>query len=212
MLIVSSLSFAQDSSKDYEVMKSMSIPYEEGHLSDLSFTCEGKAYIKIFLGITTYDAQNFWNDIIVLTQKHKIFDIHIFINSPGGSVTAGLAIADQITKARNFGCKVTAHASGIVASAAVPIFAACDVRIAGEGTVFMVHEASLWKYLAEEKVKDLRAQVAMMELLEKNYIGKLVRHSKLTYDEWKAMEGQISYFTAEEAKRYGIVDIVEVEK
>jgi len=213
MLLVPSFTLAAEATTDSnEVKKSMQVPYEEGSLSALSFVYANKAYIKLFSVLTVYDAQSLWNDMVIITEKYHITDIHIFISSPGGSAFAGLSLADQILAMKKIGCHITAHASGIIASAAVPVFAVCDHRIAGEDTFFMVHEASIWKLFAEEKVKDLEAQLAMMKLLEKSYINKLVKHSKLSFDEWKAMEGKTSYFTAEQAKEYGIVDEIDSEK
>lgn len=205
---VDAVKVEEEVEKDH-IAKSMVIPNEEGALSNLSFLCKNMAYIKIWGGLTVYDAQNLWNDIVILTEKHGVTEIHLFINSPGGDAFAGLALADEIQRAHNRGCKLIAHASGIVASAAVPVFAMCSERIASQDTVFMVHEAALWKYLAQEKVKDLKAQVKMMEILQKKYIGKLVQRSNLSFEEWAEKESKISYFTAQEAKEWGLVDKIE---
>jgi len=192
-----------------KIRRSMTVPNPEGSLSGLSFLCKGKGYATLWGGLTSYDAKNIWNDIVIMTAVHQITEIHLFINSPGGDAFSGLALADEITRAQNNGCKIIAHASGLVASAAVPIFAVCSERIAGEGTIFMVHEASVWKLFAQEQAKDLKAQVAMIEILEKKYIGQLVKHSKLSFDEWYNKQIQISYFTAEQAKEWGLVDRIE---
>ena len=83
--------------EEYEKLKS---PY--GELSGLTFVCGDSAYVKVFSGITSGDVVNLWNDFIVL-QHLKIFDVHISINSPGGDAFAGLAIADEINRAKNNG-------------------------------------------------------------------------------------------------------------
>ena len=76
---------------------------------------------------------------------------NLFIISPGGDAFSGLALADQIERVERKGFRVTAHASCIIASAAVPAFAVCDKRLAAPGTIFMVHEATLWKYGRDAK-------------------------------------------------------------
>ncbi|GAF84887.1 unnamed protein product, partial [marine sediment metagenome] len=151
-----------DISTEDKIHRSMEIENPNGELSNLTFISAGKAYIKIFSGLSTSDVTHLWNDFIVLDAM-DVKDAHIFINSPGGAVFAGIALADEILRARADGFTVTGHASGIVASAAVPVFAVCTTRFASIGTVFMVHQASMFKY-GYENSDDLRAQTEMMEL------------------------------------------------
>ena len=192
-----------------QIGRSMEIPNPDGELSQLSFIVGGKAFIKIFSGLSVADVQYLWNDIIFLENETDIRDLNIFINSPGGDAFSGLALADQIERAKNKGFKVTAHASGIIASAAVPVFAVCDVRLAAPGCVFMVHEAALWKWPGRETASDIRSQNDLMELFRERYIGKLVDNSNLSKDEWEAMEKKTTWFSAETAKKYGLVDRIE---
>ena len=137
------------------VNKSMEVANPEGRLSQLSFIANDKAFVKIFSGLSVADVTRLWNDLVVLENNTEIRDVNLFINSPGGDAFSGLALADQIERARRKGFKVTAHASGIIASAAVPVFAVCDVRLAAPGTIFMVHEAALWKWPGRETASDI---------------------------------------------------------
>jgi len=132
------------------INKSMEVSNPEGHLSQLSFTVKDKAFIKIFSGLSVADVTRLWNDLIFLENNTSIRDVNLFINSSGGDAFSGLALADQIERAKRRGFHITAHASGIVASAAVPVFAVCDARLAAPGTIFMVHETSLWKWPGRE--------------------------------------------------------------
>ena len=191
------------------VHKSMEVENPEGRLSALSFIANDKAFVKIFSGLSVADVTRLWNDIVVLENNTTIRDIRIFINSPGGDAFSGLALADQIERAKRKGFKVTAHASGIIASAAVPVFSVCSVRLAAPGTIFMVHEAALWKWPGRETASDIRSQNDLMQLLRERYIGKLVANSKLSKDEWEALEKQTTWFSADVAKKYGIVDEIE---
>ena len=90
------------------------------------------------------DVTRLWNDLIFLENNTSIRDVNLFINSSGGDAFSGLALADQIERAKRRGFHITAHASGIVANAAVSVFAVCDVRLEAPGTIFMVPETSLW--------------------------------------------------------------------
>jgi ATP-dependent protease ClpP protease subunit len=169
---------SQHDDKD-RVTKSMEVPNQEGHLSQLSFISQNKAFVKIFSGLSVSDVTRLWNDLVVLEENTNIRDVNLFINSPGGDAFSGLALADQIERARRKGFRITAHASGIVASAAVPVFAVCNERLAAPGTIFMVHEAALWKWPGRETASDIRSQNDLMSLLRDRYIGKLTSNYKL---------------------------------
>lgn len=193
------------------VVKSMSVQNPEGYFSSMTFIIseKKKAFMKLYAGITTSDVTSFWNDFIMLKETTDIRDVTILISSPGGDAFSGMALADLITNAINDGFAVTCTASGIVASAAVPIFASCSHRIAAAGTIFMVHEAALWKWPGRETASDIRAQGELMNLLQDRYISSLVNHSKLTKEEWENMEGRTTWFSAEQAKEYGVVDEIK---
>ncbi len=191
------------------IHKSMEIPNQEGSLSSMSFISKNEAFIKLFSSLTVGDVSSLWNDIWVLKKNTNIRNLHLFINSPGGDAFSGLALADQIERAKREGFHVTAHASGIVASAAVPVFAVCDERLAAPGTIFMVHETSVWKWPGRETASDIRSQNRLMELIRDRYIGKLTKYSKLSKEEWQELEHKTTWFSAEKAKAWGIVDKIE---
>ena len=191
------------------INQSMEVNNPEGKLSGLSFIIEDRAFIQIYSGISTVDVKHLWNDLMYLKHKTTIKKVDFFINSPGGNAFAGLALADQIECAIRNGFEITAHASGIIASAAVPVFAACSKRLAAEGTIFMVHEASLWKWPGRETASDIRSQGELMDLLRDRYIGKLVSGSNLSKEEWETMEKETTWFSSEQAKEWGLVDEIE---
>jgi len=191
------------------VNRSMEVPNPEGRLSQLSFISKDKAFVKIFSGLSVADVTRLWNDLVVLENNTAIRDVNLFINSPGGDAFSGLALADQIERARRKGFKITAHASGIIASAAVPVFAVCDVRLAAPGTIFMVHEAALWKWPGRETASDIRSQNDLMHLLRDRYIGKLVDNSKLDKTKWEELEKKTTWFSANKALNWGLVDRIE---
>jgi len=195
--------------KQDRVNRSMEVANPEGRLSQLSFISNDKAFVKIFSGLSVADVTRLWNDIVVLENNTKIRDINLFINSPGGDAFSGLALADQIERARRKGFKVTAHASGIIASAAVPVFAVCNVRLAAPGTIFMVHEAALWKWPGRETASDISSQNELMHLLRDRYIGKLVDNSKLNKSKWEELEKKTTWFSADKALNWGLVDSIE---
>ncbi len=191
------------------ITKSMEVPNQEGHLSELSFISKDKAFVKIFSELSVADVTRLWNDIVVLETNSTIRDINLFINSPGGDAFSGLALADQIERAQRNGFRITAHASGIIASAAVPVFAVCKVRMAAPGTIFMVHEAELWKWPGRETASDISSQNELMQLLRDRYIAKLATNSKLDKYNWEKLESKTTWFSAEKAYEWGLVDKIE---
>ena len=189
------------------VVETREMPNEGGILGS-TFIEDGKAYMYIYLTITGYTAKEFWNDITILNMR-GIKDVHLYLSSGGGSATAGLALADLIEAAKNKGFNIEAHASGIIASATVPVFAVCSKRYAAEGTIFMVHEASIFKYFSNESKSDIRSQNALMELLTTKYMDKLIKYSNLTLKQWEEYERETTWFDAKKAKEWGLVDEIE---
>jgi ATP-dependent protease ClpP protease subunit len=192
-----------------QIQKSMTIPNQEGALSNISFIAKDEAFIKIFSSLTVGDVTRLWNDISVLKKSTDIRKINLFINSPGGDAFSGLALADQIERAQRDGFQITAHASGIIASAAVPVFVVANTRLAAPGTIFMVHETSIWKWPGRETASDIRSQNKLMDLIRDRYIGKLAKYSKLSEKEWRELEHKTTWFSVEKAKHWGIVDKIE---
>lgn len=191
-----------------KVNRTMEVKNERGELSNLTFIENNTAYIKIFGNLGGYDSTNLWNDFCILTMR-GIKHIELYINTGGGSAFSGLSLADQINRIKNKGVVINAHASGIIASAAVPVYSVCSTRFAAPGTLFMVHEATLFKMFANETKSDIKAQNVLMELLENKYLKILSDSSKLSATEWRKKASEITWFSAETAKKWGLVDIIE---
>lgn len=188
-----------------EIQKTMSIDNVEGSLSGFTKIFGDAAYMQIYSGIGTYDAKSIAADIFYL-RFHGITQIELYLNSPGGGAFDGIAIADELERAQRSGISVQVHASGIIASAAVPVFAVCEPRIAAPGTIFMIHQPSVWKFMAVENASDIRSQNDMMSLLQERYYEKLAAHSKLSAAEWATMAESTKWFDVKQALQWGLVD------
>lgn len=73
----------------------------------------------------------------------------------------------------------------------------------------MVHEAELWKWPGRETASDISSQNELMHLLRDRYIGKLAMNSKLDKAKWEELEQKTTWFSAEKAKDWGLVDQIE---
>ena len=191
------------------INRGMEVANPEGSLSQMSFILNGKAFTKIFSGLSVSDVTRLWNDLTYLENNTDIRTIDLFINSPGGDAFSGLALADQIERAKKKGFVIRAHASGIIASAAVPVFAVCSERYAASGTILMIHEAALWKWPGRETASDIRSQNELMKILRDRYIEKLVANSNLDKEAWEKLELKTTWFSANQAMEWGLIDFIE---
>jgi len=181
-----------------------------GQISFMSFITPKSVVFNLYSGISVTDFVKLSNDVIKIRDYTDYRTIDLNINSPGGSAFDGLSISDLINKAQDlWGFTFRAHASGIIASAAIPIFAVCKERYATEGAIFMVHEASLFKWPGRETASDIRTQNKMMGMLQDQYTSYLVSNSKLSKEKWDSLQKETTWFTTKEAIEFGLVDFIE---
>lgn len=131
-------------------------------------------------------------------------DINIYINSPGGSVTAGLAIYDTIQFVT---CDVTTYCMGIAASMGAVLLAAGTKgkRYALPNSDIMIHQVSGG---AQGQASDVERQVEFMFKLKKRLNKILSHHTGKPIDIVEKDADRDYYMTAQEAKDYGLVDEV----
>lgn len=131
-------------------------------------------------------------------------DIHIYINSPGGSVTAGLAIYDTMQFVT---CDVNTYCMGMAASMGAVLLCAGTKgkRYALPNSDIMIHQVSGG---AQGQASDVERQVEFMFKLKKRLTRILSEHSGKSYDQVYQDAERDYYMTAEEAKNYGLVDAV----
>ena len=164
--------------------------------------------IDLFSTITMTDWRNIQKDFEVLTL-HGYNTIVLRIFSGGGSAFAGMGVADSIKQWSEKGLTIIGKAYGIIASATVPIFASCTIRHAAPSTLFMVHEAAMFKFFALEKHSDINSQKIMFDKMQHNYCTLLSNRSNKSTDFWKSLEKETTWFDANQAKEWGLVDEIE---
>lgn len=137
--------------------------------------------------------------------------VSIVINSPGGSVTDGLAVYDTIMRLRRKGHHVVTHGTGLVASMAGVLLQAGDVRVMDERAKLLIHEGS------QQFGKGVSLTAGEME--DAQFFGKMLREDILDIyaersnlskrqiqNRWARRDWVLS---AAEALKHGFVDIVE---
>lgn len=143
--------------------------------------------------------------MLYLQYENRNQEIHFYINSPGGSVTATLALYDTM---QFLECPVVTYCMGIAASGAAILLAsgAKGKRYALPHAKVMVHQP--WSQGMFGQASDV--EIEMKEILrEKRRLNEiLAKHTGQTLDAIELETERNRYFTAIEAKEYGLVDEV----
>ena len=131
-------------------------------------------------------------------------DVHLYINSPGGSVTAGLAIYDTM---QFMTCDVTTYCLGMAASMGAVLLAAGTKgkRYALPNSDIMIHQVSGG---AQGTASDVERTDEYMFKLKKRLIRILADHTGKDEATVQRDSDRDYYMSAFEAKEYGLVDQV----
>ena len=160
----------------------------------------------IFLGTAIDDgvANSIIAQLLFLQMEDGKKDISIYINSPGGSVTAGLAIFDTM---QFLTCDVNTYCIGMAASMGAVLLAAGTKgkRYALPNSDIMIHQVSGG---AQGTASDVERTVEYMYKLKKRLIRILADSTGKSEEIVKNDSDRDYYMTASEAKEYGLVDVV----
>ena len=135
-------------------------------------------------------------------------DISIYINSPGGSVYAGLGIYDTM---QFMGSKVATICTGMAASmAAVLLVAGAEgKRSALKHSRVMIHQPMGG---VQGQASDIEITAREIQKLKKELYTIIAEHSHTDFDKVWADSDRDYWMTAEEAKGYGMIDQVLMRK
>ena len=163
----------------------------------------------IFLGeqIDDHVANSVVAQLLHLESADPEKDISIYINSPGGSVTSGLAILDTMEYIR---CDVSTICIGMAASMAAVLLAcgAKGKRYALPNSRVMIHQPSGGAQGQQTEIEIMAKEILYIrERLNKILAEKTGQKIETTQDDTE----RDNFMSAEDAKTYGIVDQV-VEK
>ena len=142
--------------------------------------------------------------LLFLQMSDPKKDIHLYINSPGGSVTAGLAIYDTM---QFMTCDVNTYCIGQAASMGAVLLSggAKGKRFALPNSNIMIHQVLGG---AEGQASDVEIRVKYMLKLKLRLNTILAHHSGQTYDVVEKACDRDNFMSAEEAKAFGLVDEV----
>ncbi|GKQ43033.1 ATP-dependent Clp protease proteolytic subunit [Companilactobacillus sp. RD055328] len=146
--------------------------------------------------------------LLFLDAQDSDKDISIYINSPGGSVTAGLAIMDTMNFIKS---DVQTIAMGMAASMASVLLSSGTKgkRFALPNSTVLIHQP-----LGGAQGQQTEIEIAAREILKTreklNHI--LADNSGQTFETLQKDTDRDNYMTAQEAKEYGLIDDVMVNK
>jgi ATP-dependent Clp protease protease subunit len=163
----------------------------------------------VFLGTQVEDtsANLICAQLLLLAAEDSAKDISLYINSPGGSVTAGLAIYDTM---QFVPCDVSTVCMGLAAS--MGQFLLCSgepgKRFALPHSRILMHQPS---GQAQGQAADIAIQAEQIIYLKRMMAERISFHTGQPIERIEADSDRDRWFTAQEAKEYGFIDSV-IEK
>lgn len=142
--------------------------------------------------------------MLYLQMQDPAKDINIYINSPGGSVTAGLAIYDTM---QFLTCDVNTFCIGMAASMGAVLLCAGSPgkRFCLPNAHVMIHQVSGG---AQGTASDVERTVEFMYALKRRLNAIIGHHCGKSSEQVEKDADRDNYMPAEEAKAYGLVDKV----
>lgn len=160
----------------------------------------------IFIGtpIDDFVANSVIAQMLFLQMQDPKKDIHIYINSPGGSVTAGLAMYDTM---QFITCDVNTYCIGIAASMGAVLLTAGTKgkRFCLPNSHVMIHQVSGG---AQGTASDVERTVEFMYELKRRLNKILSKHTEKSVEQIEIDSDRDNYMSAAAAAEYGLVDQV----
>ena len=160
----------------------------------------------IFLGeeVTDVSANLIVAQLLFLESEDPGKDIHLYINSPGGSVTAGMAIYDTMQYIK---CDVSTICMGLAASMGAFLLAGGTKgkRMALPNAEIMIHQPSGG---AKGQATEIEIVAEQILKTKQRLNSILAQNTGQTLETIAQDTERDNYMTAQEAKDYGLIDMV----
>lgn len=166
----------------------------------------------VFLGTGVNDevANAIVAQLLFLQSEDPKADVHLYINSPGGSVTAGLAIYDTM---QFITCDVATYCVGQCASMGAVLLTAgaAGKRKALPNSRIMIHQPLAGM---EGTAEEIMIHAKEFKKIKDKLNGILLKHTGRELSEIEADTDRDRFMSAEEARDYGLIDevIAQIEQ
>ena len=146
--------------------------------------------------------------LLYLEAKDSTKDIDVYINSPGGSVTAGLAIYDTMNFIK---CGVSTICIGMAASMAAFLLSSGEKgkRFALPSSEIMIHQPLGG---AQGQASDIKIQAEHILSIKKRLNDILAKNTGKPVERIEIDTDRDNYLTAEDALSYGLIDKIFVKR
>ncbi|MBG9453306.1 Clp protease ClpP [Lysinibacillus sphaericus] len=178
---------------------------------DVKASVDGKSADVFILGEITTWAWEEYGEMSSVIFKEKldavgdVSTIHLYVNSPGGSVFEGIAIANMLKRHK---ARVIGHVEALAASIASNIIASCDEVRMPSNSMLMIHNALNGVF---GNAKELRKAADDLDRINEvqieTYMAKV--GNKATEEQIRALMDEETWISAKEAYELGLCDVVE---
>jgi len=146
--------------------------------------------------------------LLYLQHEARKQDIHLYVNSPGGSVTAAMAIYDTM---QYIDCDVATYCVGLAASAGALLVAGgtAEKRYMLPHAKMMIHQP--WGGVGGQ-VSDIEIQAQDILQTRETLNQIMAKHTGQTIEQIAIDTDRDNHMTATEAKEYGLVDEILIKE
>lgn len=163
---------------------------------------ENELFIYDEIGFFGIQAEEFVRQLAAIEGD----EVHIRINSPGGSVFDGQSI---ITAIREHSSRTVAHVDGLAASMAAMIATSTDETVMADGSFMMIHDP--WSIVLGS-ASDMRREANLLDKVADSLAQQLARKSGMDVDGVKGLMADETWLTADEAVESGFADSLAEER
>ena len=170
----------------------------------------------IFVGghegtVTTDSANSLIAQLLYLDAEDNTKDINLYINCPGGMVTAGLAVYDTMQYIKS---PITAICMGMAMSFGAVLLAAGTKgkRYALQNSRIMIHQPLIYGGGLSGQVTDIGIEAKELLITKEKLSEIIAYHTGQSKEKVMADTERNYYMSAQEAKEYGIIDEVIIPR
>ena len=207
-MIVESRQYDHYHINDQEDFTMVHMPYvmdsKDGHGYDLFSRLLKDRIIMLTDEVNDAMAASIVAQLLFLEAQDPDKDIHLYINSPGGSVTAGMAIYDTMQYIK---CDVSTICVGLAASMGAFLLSAGakGKRFVLPNAEVMIHQPSAG---TQGQITDMAIHLKRLETIKARMNRILAEHTGRSVEEVTTACERDNFMSAEEAKAFGLVDKV----
>ena len=178
---------------------------------DIKASVDGKSADVFIMGEITPYAWEEYGEMSSVVFKEKldaigdVDELHVYTNSPGGSVFEGIAIANMLKRHK---ARVIGHVDALAASIASNIIASCDEVRMPSNSMLMIHNAMSGSFGNSKELRKVADDLDRInEMQVETYMAKI--GNKTTEENIRALMNEETWISAKEAFELGLCDVVE---